>query len=191
MNLKGEVSQAKRDMGARMMRYRIFKIGLLHIHLCGRGLTVWWTVASYITTGSIVHVFPIIQSVIIRCMYAYNTYELLTDSWLSKVTWVHNCASRGHVPELEKPLWLVCIYSVPRTHEQELKTSLWLFLCDICELFCVCLGWALEITLYLFWLGHSSLLMPNFPPHRNQKSFPATHRRDINRESICPYSLGP
>ena len=40
-HLKGEVSQAKRGMGARMMRYRIFKIGLLHIHLGGCGLTVF------------------------------------------------------------------------------------------------------------------------------------------------------
>ena len=68
-------------------------------------------VASYIT-GSIVHVFPIIQSVIIRCLYVLNIYEPFKGSWLPKVTSGQSCASRGHVPELEKPLWLICIYCV-------------------------------------------------------------------------------
>ena len=38
-HLKGEVGHAKRGNGTRMMRYCIFKTGLLHIHLGGCGLT--------------------------------------------------------------------------------------------------------------------------------------------------------
>ena len=45
------------------------KTRLLHIHLGGQDWQFWLTAASYITTGSIAHVFPIIQSIIIRCMY--------------------------------------------------------------------------------------------------------------------------
>ena len=40
----------------------------------------WSTVASYITTGFIAHVFPKIQPVIIRGMYVYNIYEPLISS---------------------------------------------------------------------------------------------------------------
>ena len=46
-----------------------WKTVLLHIHLGGHGLRVLIVIESYITTGSIAHVFPMIQSVIIRCMY--------------------------------------------------------------------------------------------------------------------------
>ena len=42
---------------------------LLHIHLGGHGLRVLIVIENYITTGSIAHVFPMIQSVIIRYMY--------------------------------------------------------------------------------------------------------------------------
>ena len=48
----------------------VFKRGLLHIHLGTCGL-FGLTISSYITTGSIVHAFPIIQSVISDiCMYS-------------------------------------------------------------------------------------------------------------------------
>ena len=46
-----------------------WKIGLLHIHLGGHGLRVLIDIGNYITTGSVAYVFPMIQSVIIRCMY--------------------------------------------------------------------------------------------------------------------------
>ena len=82
---------------------------------CSSTWEFWLAVASYIT-GSIVHVFPIIQSVIIRCLYVLNIYEPFKGSWLPKVTSGQSCASRGHVPELEKPLWLICIHCVPRVH---------------------------------------------------------------------------
>ena len=65
------------------------------------------------------------------------------------------------MPELDKPLWLVCIHYVPSKHMQELEKSLWLFLWHICELSWVYLGWRLEISLYPFPLGHPFLLMPN------------------------------
>ena len=39
-NLKGKVSRAMRVTGPRMMRYGVFKIEFLYIHLCGHGLTV-------------------------------------------------------------------------------------------------------------------------------------------------------
>ena len=65
---KGEVGQGQR--GTRMMKYGASKKGLLHIHLggCGCGLTVLIDSCN-LTAGSIVHCFPIIQPVIIRCMY--------------------------------------------------------------------------------------------------------------------------
>ena len=37
---KGEVGQARRGTGARMVLYEVFMTGLLHTHLGGRGLTV-------------------------------------------------------------------------------------------------------------------------------------------------------
>ena len=37
---KGEVGQASRGTGAGMVMYGVFKTGLLHTHLGGRGLTV-------------------------------------------------------------------------------------------------------------------------------------------------------
>ena len=66
--LKGEMAKP-RVTGATMMKYSVFKTGLLHIHLCRRGLTVLIDSASYITIGPIVHVFPIIQSVILKFKY--------------------------------------------------------------------------------------------------------------------------
>ena len=44
----------------------------------------------------------------------------------------------------------------------------------ICELSWGCLGWGLEISLHPFWLGHPSLLMPNFLPNNS-----------INKTSLC------
>ena len=43
---------------------------------------------------------------------------------LPKSTWGHSCASRAHVPELEKPLWLVCIHCVPKADAPELGQPL-------------------------------------------------------------------
>ena len=37
---KGEVGQARRGTGARMVLYEVFMTGLLHTHLGGHGLTV-------------------------------------------------------------------------------------------------------------------------------------------------------
>ena len=140
-----------------MRRYSVFKIWLSHIHLGGCGLTVLIDrVASYLTTGSIEHVFPRIPSVIIRCMCVLNVYDCLMGSQLPKVTWGHSWASRIHILELEKPLWLVCIQCVPRMHVQELEKSLWLF----CRYLWVLLGpvgpwlgWGLEFSLHHFLLG--------------------------------------
>ena len=73
-HLKGEFSQARRGTGdvevtqLECWGKGVFKTGLLHIHLGRHGLTVLIDSASYLTIGSIVHVFPIIQSVIIRCI---------------------------------------------------------------------------------------------------------------------------
>ena len=89
-----------------------WKTVLLHIHLSGHGLRVLIVIENYITTGSIAHVFPMIQSVIIRCMYIQNICEPLMDSWLPEITWGHSRASRVHVLGLEKPLWLTCICCV-------------------------------------------------------------------------------
>ena len=108
-HLKVELGHVRRGTGTRMKRYRIFKTVLLHIYLGRHGLTV----ASYITTGSVVYVFPIIQSVIIRCINIKNIYEPLVDSWLPKFTGEHSYAARSH---LEKTLYLVCIHYVPRVH---------------------------------------------------------------------------
>ena len=63
-HIKREVGQAKRGTGAGMVMYGVFKTGLLHTHLGGRGQSSL-TVASYIATDYVAHVFPIIQSVII------------------------------------------------------------------------------------------------------------------------------
>ena len=59
------MSQAKGGTGTGMMR-GVLETRLLHIHLGRRGVTG----ASYITTGSIAYIFPIIQSVII-IVYIY------------------------------------------------------------------------------------------------------------------------
>ena len=45
-------------------------------------------------------------------------------SWLCKVTWLNSCASRAHVPKLEKSLWFISIYRVPQLHAQKLEKSL-------------------------------------------------------------------
>ena len=68
-HLKGEVGHSRKDTGTRMKRYRIFKTVLLHIYLGRHGLTVLADSCKFITRGSVMHVFPIIQSVIIRCMH--------------------------------------------------------------------------------------------------------------------------
>ena len=64
-----------------------------------------------------------------------------------------------NVQELEKPQWVM-----PREHALELEKSLWLF-CSISvhspgHTGEVC-GWAFDISLNLFQLGYSSLLIPN------------------------------
>ena len=53
------------------------------------------------------------------------------------------------------------------------KVSVVIFVA-ICELSWGCLGWDLEISLHPFWLGHPSLLMPNFLPNNS-----------INKTSLC------
>ena len=58
-------------------------------------------VASYITTGSIAHVFPIIRSVIIRCMYVQNVY-LRTQLCIKGA-----CAGVGEAPVVS--LYLLCL----------------------------------------------------------------------------------
>lgn len=63
------------------------------------------------------HVFPITESVIIRCVYIWNIYEPLIGAQLSKITWGHSCAPRMQVPKLEKSLWLLCIHFSHRAHE--------------------------------------------------------------------------
>ena len=63
-----------------------WKTVLLLIHLGGHGLRVLIVIENYITTGSIAHVFPMIQSVIIRYMYIENIYEHLMGSWLPEIT---------------------------------------------------------------------------------------------------------
>ena len=87
-----------------------FKTGLLCIYLSGCELTVLIDSCKLHNNRLFAHIFPIIESVIIRCMYIWNIYEHLIDAQLSKVTWGHSCASRMHVPEL-KSLWL-SVYSL-------------------------------------------------------------------------------
>ena len=64
---------------------------------------------------------------------------------------------------------MVSLYPcVPRGHVQELESSL-------CELSWLCLGWALEVSLHPFWLGHPSRLLRTFLPNKNiflQESIP-------------------
>ena len=64
----------------------ICKLGLLHIHPVGPGLRVLIDSCKLITIGSIARDFPVIQSVITRCMYVYNIYEPLKGSLLPKLT---------------------------------------------------------------------------------------------------------
>ena len=47
-------------------------------------------------------------------------------SWLPKISWGYICVSEMHVPELEKPLWLVSIMCLG-AHAQELEKSLVIF----------------------------------------------------------------
>ena len=134
------------------------KAGLLHIHLW----QFWLTVASCITADSIAPAFSIIQSVRFRCMCVKHIYEPLIGFPLPKVTWGHSCASRAHVPEVETPLWLVCIHCMPKAHAPELEQSgyfvtyLWALLGRS--------GVYLEISLTLFRLGHSSVAHAQLPP---------------------------
>ena len=68
-NLQGEVGQAKGGPGARMMRLGGFKTRLLLIQRPVWADSLDKTAASYITASYTGHLFPMIQSVIIRCMY--------------------------------------------------------------------------------------------------------------------------
>ena len=75
-SIKGEVGQDKKGIGTGMMRYGVFKTGHLDIHLGGRRLTVLIDICklhnnNYVMEQlcSIEPVFPIIQSVVIRCMF--------------------------------------------------------------------------------------------------------------------------
>ena len=108
------------------MRYRVFKRGLLLIHLGGHRLIVLidnykWQNNRLYSAG-----LPIIQPVIIRYMHD-KMCEPIMDSRLPEVTWGHSCTSRAHVPGLEKPLWLVCIHCVSRAYTSMLEKFLWFF----------------------------------------------------------------
>ena len=78
---KGEVGQASRGTGAGMVMYGVFKTGLLHTHLGGRGLAVLIDICklhdnNYVMEQlcSIEPVFPLTQSVVIRCIYVCIEY---------------------------------------------------------------------------------------------------------------------
>ena len=70
------------------------------------------------------------SSVCYNQIYACTVFEPIMDSGLPEVTWGHSCTSGAQRPELEKPLWLVCIHCVPRAYTAMLEMFLWLF-CSI------------------------------------------------------------
>ena len=75
------------------------------------------------------------------------------------------CARVGEIP-------VVSLYPLLyKAQALDLEKSLWLF-CSISisspGLHWACLGWGLEISLNIFWLGHSSLLVSNILPYKMQ-----------------------
>lgn len=75
------MGQDKKGTGTGMMRYGVFKTGLLDIHLGGCGLVVLIDICklhdnNYVMEQlcSIEPVFPLTQSVVIRCIYVYIEY---------------------------------------------------------------------------------------------------------------------
>ena len=82
--LKGEMAKP-RVTGATMMKYSVFKTGLLHIHLGGHGLTVINSCNLHnnrLYCACLSHN----SAVITICMYVQNIYEHFLGSWLPKVT---------------------------------------------------------------------------------------------------------
>ena len=127
-------------------------------------------IASYITIGSIAHVFPVIQSVINRCIYVQQSYEHFMGSqylWSLEDTALH----QGHVCLS----WTSCcgIRCVPRALLPELEKSLWLF-CNT-SVSSPGLYWATSPVgfrdqLSSFPLGLSLFLTPNFLPNKRKMS---------------------
>ena len=75
------MGQDKTGTGTGMMRYGVFKTGLLDIHLGGRGLAVLINICklhdkNYVIEQlcSIEPIFPLTQSVVIRCIYVCIEY---------------------------------------------------------------------------------------------------------------------
>ena len=77
----------------------------------------WLTVARYPTTGSIVHVFPIIQSIIIRCMYVCIEYLWTLNGLLATLGYLRTqLCLKDACPWVGEAPWLVCIHCMPRAH---------------------------------------------------------------------------
>ena len=111
-----------------------------------------------VTTGSIAHVFPIIRSVIIRCMYVQNVY-------LTQLCIQGACAGVGEAPVVS--LYLLCLGHMCRVVG---KVSVVIFVAYLWAFLGV--SWVeFRDQLASFWLDYPSLLMPNFLPNKRTKSW--------------------
>ena len=94
-----------------------FKRGIIHIHLSGPGLRVLIDSCKLHNNRLYYTGFPhnsVCYNQMCTCIeYLWTLNGLLATP---KATWGHNCASGENTEEFEKPLWLVCIHSVPRAH---------------------------------------------------------------------------
>ena len=126
-HLREDVSQAKRGTGTRMVMHKVVKTGLLYIHLWGCGLTVlidscklhnnrlYWAYLSH---------NPVCYNQMYVCIeYLWTLHRLPSCLRSLEDTDMH----QGHVPELEKSLWLICIHCACWVHVSELEKSLRLF----------------------------------------------------------------
>ena len=137
-HLKGEWARPKEALAPEWWDTGVFKTRVLHIHLGGRGLTVF-------IDSSKLHNTRLYCTCLFQNSVCYNQmYICIECLW---TLWGHSCASRAHVWELEKPLWLVCIHCVPRAHALELET--WKSLCG----YFVAYLWAFPWPLGRVWGG--------------------------------------
>lgn len=86
-----------------------------------------------------------------------------TDEWTVATSWrIYPMLRTAGFQSFYNPLLAliiyVLIYFFPSENFQHLFCICWLGLW-------ACLGWSLDISLHPFWLGHPSLLMPNFLPN--------------------------